>query len=132
MTVPPGREHTAHLYYVRMPTEEVRDRFIAHMRSRGVSTPFHYVPLNFDPAGLKMGRAPDAVYAQRLVLAPICAAAGLAVDDERAGHARVGGGDGLLCVTQAPRASEVDTRNSCHNRDTEPYIGMPSGLILRR
>ena len=58
MTVPPGREHTAHLYYVRMPTEEMRDRFIAHMRSRGVSTPFHYVPLDSSPAGLKMGRTP--------------------------------------------------------------------------
>ena len=58
MTVPPGREHTAHLYYLRMPTEDVRDRFIAHMGSRGVSTPFHYVPLDSSPAGLKMGRTP--------------------------------------------------------------------------
>ena len=58
MTVPPGREHTAHLYYLRMPTEDVRDRFIAHMASRGVSTPFHYVPLDSSPAGLKMGRTP--------------------------------------------------------------------------
>ncbi|MBJ8344927.1 dTDP-4-amino-4,6-dideoxygalactose transaminase [Antrihabitans sp. YC2-6] len=58
MFVPPDREHTAHLYYLRMPTEDVRDDFINHMRGRGIATPFHYVPLDASPAGLKMGRTP--------------------------------------------------------------------------
>ena len=58
MVVPADREHTAHLYYLRMPNEDIRDDFIAHMRNRGVATPFHYVPLDASPAGLKMGRTP--------------------------------------------------------------------------
>ena len=58
MVVPSNREHTAHLYYLRMPSEDVRDDFITHMRDRGVATPFHYVPLDTSPAGLKMGRTP--------------------------------------------------------------------------
>lgn len=58
MALPPDRQHTAHLYYLRMPSEERRDDFIAHMRERGVATPFHYVPLDASPAGLKWGRTP--------------------------------------------------------------------------
>lgn len=58
MTVPADREHTAHLYYLRTPTEERRDDLITHLRERGISAPFHYVPLDSSPAGLKLGRTP--------------------------------------------------------------------------
>ncbi|MFI6047359.1 dTDP-4-amino-4,6-dideoxygalactose transaminase [Nocardia sp. NPDC051321] len=58
MTVPGDREHTAHLYYLRTPTEERRDDLIAHLRARGIVAPFHYVPLDSSPAGLKLGRTP--------------------------------------------------------------------------
>ncbi|ATL67116.1 dTDP-4-amino-4,6-dideoxygalactose transaminase [Nocardia terpenica] len=58
MQVPPDREHTAHLYYLRTPTEDRRDDLIAHLRERGISAPFHYVPLDSSPAGLKLGRTP--------------------------------------------------------------------------
>ncbi|MFC9436188.1 dTDP-4-amino-4,6-dideoxygalactose transaminase [Nocardia sp. NPDC057030] len=58
MTVPADREHTAHLYYLRTPTEERRDDLIAHLRARGIVAPFHYVPLDSSPAGLKLGRTP--------------------------------------------------------------------------
>jgi len=58
MTVPPEREHTAHLFYLRTPTERHRDDLIAHLAARGVSAPFHYVPLDSSPAGLKLGRTP--------------------------------------------------------------------------
>jgi dTDP-4-amino-4,6-dideoxygalactose transaminase len=56
MTVPDDRAHTAHLYYLRTPTEERRDDLIAHLGARGISAPFHYVPLDSSPAGLKLGR----------------------------------------------------------------------------
>ncbi|WP_433663733.1 dTDP-4-amino-4,6-dideoxygalactose transaminase [Nocardia sp. CA-128927] len=59
MTVPGDREHTAHLYYLRTPTEERRDDLIAHLRVRGIVAPFHYVPLDSSPAGLKLGRTPQ-------------------------------------------------------------------------
>ncbi|SUD48335.1 UDP-4-amino-4-deoxy-L-arabinose--oxoglutarate aminotransferase [Nocardia otitidiscaviarum] len=58
MTVPADREHTAHLYYLRVPTEDRRDDLIRHLADRGIVAPFHYVPLDSSPAGLKLGRTP--------------------------------------------------------------------------
>lgn len=58
MTVPDDRAHTAHLYYLRTPTEQHRDDLIRHLAGRGISAPFHYVPLHSSPAGLKLGRTP--------------------------------------------------------------------------
>ncbi|MET7772781.1 dTDP-4-amino-4,6-dideoxygalactose transaminase [Nocardia sp. NPDC005366] len=58
MRIPADRGHTAHLYYLRTPTEQRRDDLIAHLASRGISAPFHYVPLDSSPAGLKLGRTP--------------------------------------------------------------------------
>ncbi|MBF6329845.1 dTDP-4-amino-4,6-dideoxygalactose transaminase [Nocardia transvalensis] len=60
MSVPSDREHTAHLYYLRLPTERRRDDLIAHLRARGISAPFHYVPLDSSPAGMKLGHTPRA------------------------------------------------------------------------
>ncbi|MBJ8338029.1 dTDP-4-amino-4,6-dideoxygalactose transaminase [Antrihabitans sp. YC3-6] len=76
MNVPADREHTAHLFYLRMPTEETRDSFIGHMRQRGIATPFHYVPLGTSPAGSKMGRTPkpcvrSAEFSETVVRLPI-------------------------------------------------------------
>ncbi|WP_054811266.1 dTDP-4-amino-4,6-dideoxygalactose transaminase [Nocardia arizonensis] len=58
MRVPDDREHTAHLYYLRTPTEQRRDELISHLAARGIVAPFHYVPLDSSPAGLKLGRTP--------------------------------------------------------------------------
>ncbi|WP_433579298.1 dTDP-4-amino-4,6-dideoxygalactose transaminase [Nocardia brasiliensis] len=58
MTVPGDREHTAHLYYLRVPDEDRRDDLISHLRGQGIVAPFHYVPLDSSPAGLKLGRTP--------------------------------------------------------------------------
>ncbi|MBL1078069.1 dTDP-4-amino-4,6-dideoxygalactose transaminase [Nocardia sp. 2] len=58
MTVPEDREHTAHLYYLRVPTEHRRDDLIRHLAGLGIVAPFHYIPLDSSPAGLKLGRTP--------------------------------------------------------------------------
>lgn len=76
MTVPAEREHTAHLYYLRTPTEQHRDDLIAHLAARGISAPFHYVPLDSSPAGLKFGRAPlpcfrSAEFASTIIRLPL-------------------------------------------------------------
>jgi dTDP-4-amino-4,6-dideoxygalactose transaminase len=76
MAVPADREHTAHLYYLRTPTEQHRDDLIAHLAARGISAPFHYVPLDSSPAGLKFGRTPvpcvrSAEFASTVVRLPI-------------------------------------------------------------
>jgi dTDP-4-amino-4,6-dideoxygalactose transaminase len=55
--VPDGHSHNGHLYYLILPTAPARDAFIAAMRSEGVATSFHYVPLHSSPAGRRFGRS---------------------------------------------------------------------------
>lgn len=55
--VPPDCTGNGHMFYLVLGSLEERTHFIAHMRKRGVNTPFHYVPLHSSPAGLQHGRA---------------------------------------------------------------------------
>jgi dTDP-4-amino-4,6-dideoxygalactose transaminase len=55
-TVPAGSEHPAHLYYLLLPDHDEQQRFLAHLRSRGVVGVFHYLPLHESPAGQRLGR----------------------------------------------------------------------------
>ncbi len=76
MKVPSDRAHTAHLFYLRTPTEQSRDDLIAHMAERAISAPFHYVPLNSSEAGVKFGRTPtpcvcSAEFASTVVRLPL-------------------------------------------------------------
>lgn len=54
--VTPECEHNAHLYYLIMPSGELRDEMIRRMREDGIMTPFHYVPLHSSEAGRRLGR----------------------------------------------------------------------------
>ncbi|WP_433724687.1 dTDP-4-amino-4,6-dideoxygalactose transaminase [Nocardia sp. CA-129566] len=58
MTVPEDREHTAHMFFLQMPSEESRDGLIRHLAAQSIVAPFHYIPLDSSPAGLKYGRTP--------------------------------------------------------------------------
>lgn len=53
--VPEGNEHTAHLFSLRFARGEQRDRFIAHMKERGISAVFHYQPLHLSTVGRRFG-----------------------------------------------------------------------------
>lgn len=55
-TVPKDCVHGGHLYYLLMPNLEVRTEFIQRLKSQGVGTVFHYIPLHSSPAGMKFGR----------------------------------------------------------------------------
>jgi len=55
--IPPDCGHNAHMYYILLPTSEMRQRLIALMKADGINTPFHYVPLHSSPAGRRFGRA---------------------------------------------------------------------------
>ncbi len=55
--VPGHCTHNAHMYYMLLPTMEVRTRFIALLKERGVAAVFHYIPLHSSPAGRRYGRA---------------------------------------------------------------------------
>jgi dTDP-4-amino-4,6-dideoxygalactose transaminase len=54
--VPPHCEHNAHIYYLIMPSAELREQLIASMKADGINTPFHYIPLHSAPAGLRFTR----------------------------------------------------------------------------
>ena len=53
--------HNGHMYYLLLPDLEKRQAFIAGMKSKGVYTPFHYVPLHSAPAGQRYGSTPSAM-----------------------------------------------------------------------
>jgi dTDP-4-amino-4,6-dideoxygalactose transaminase len=55
--VPPGCEHSGHLYYVLLPQAAMRQQLIEALAEEGVSAVFHYVPLHASPAGRRLGRA---------------------------------------------------------------------------
>ncbi len=56
--VPGHCEQPDHMFYLLLPTLELRQAFIAHMKSRGITTPFHYVPLHSSPMGQRLGGKP--------------------------------------------------------------------------
>lgn len=53
--VPSHCEQPYHMFYMLLPDLERRQAFIAHMKSRGIITPFHYLPLNASPMGMRCG-----------------------------------------------------------------------------
>jgi dTDP-4-amino-4,6-dideoxygalactose transaminase len=55
--IPASCRHNAHMYYILLPSLEHRTRLIERLRTRGISTVFHYVPLHSSPAGRRFGRA---------------------------------------------------------------------------
>jgi len=55
--VPHGCGHNAHMYYLLLPSLERRTAFIAQLRTEGINTVFHYVPLHSAPYGLRTGRS---------------------------------------------------------------------------
>jgi dTDP-4-amino-4,6-dideoxygalactose transaminase len=53
--VPPACEHPYHLYYLLAPSMEKRQGLIAHLRQRGISSVFHYLPLHLSEMGRRFG-----------------------------------------------------------------------------
>ena len=65
---------TAHVFYMLMPTAEIRDRFLQSVRAEGVDAVFHYVPLADSPYGSQFSSPPCPVaddIAARLVRLPL-------------------------------------------------------------
>jgi dTDP-4-amino-4,6-dideoxygalactose transaminase len=80
---PPGSLHNGHVYYLVLPSEEIRSAFIARLREQGIATVFHFVPLHSSPAGQRFGRVEGpldhtAEMAGRLVRLPLFAELGAA------------------------------------------------------
>jgi dTDP-4-amino-4,6-dideoxygalactose transaminase len=57
-TVPVYTEQSYHMFYLLMPNLDLRQRFIAYLRERGIYTVFHYLPLHLSDMGRKFGGRP--------------------------------------------------------------------------
>lgn len=57
-TIPPGCEHPYHLYYLLTPSLEYRQALIAYLKTQGILTVFHYLPLHISDMGKKFGGKP--------------------------------------------------------------------------
>ena len=55
--IPSDCTHNGHIYHLLLERPGVRGAVIAGLRERGVSAPFHYLPLHAAPAGRANGRA---------------------------------------------------------------------------
>lgn len=53
--VPPHCTPAFALFYLVFPSGEVRQSFIDHLRTRGIASAFHYLPLHLSPMGRKFG-----------------------------------------------------------------------------
>jgi dTDP-4-amino-4,6-dideoxygalactose transaminase len=57
-TVPAHCEQAYHMYYLVLPSLERRQSLIAHLKSRGILSVFHYQPLHLSEMGRKFGGRP--------------------------------------------------------------------------
>ncbi len=57
LEIPPNCKSNFHTFGILFKTFEERTKFISHMRSKEISTPFHYVALHTSPFGKKFIRS---------------------------------------------------------------------------
>ena len=55
-TIPKYSEHNGHLYYILVNNLSVRTKIIEFLKSKGILSVFHYIPLHSSPAGGKFGK----------------------------------------------------------------------------
>jgi len=59
LPVIPGHcEQTYHMFYMLMPSLDVRQDFIAYLKMRGIQSVFHYLPLHLSDMGQRFGGKP--------------------------------------------------------------------------
>lgn len=76
--IPDYATHNAHMYYLVLPNETMRDSLINKLREEGIYSVFHYIPLHTSPMGIRLGcRQGDLPvteeYAKRLLRLPLYA-----------------------------------------------------------
>ncbi|UCR89701.1 dTDP-4-amino-4,6-dideoxygalactose transaminase [Mycetocola spongiae] len=78
MTIPAKATQIAHLFYLLMPSFEMQQALLEHLRDRGVIGTFHYIPLDSSVAGRRFGRTPQECrnsldFSRRIVRLPLWA-----------------------------------------------------------
>jgi dTDP-4-amino-4,6-dideoxygalactose transaminase len=76
--IPNYATNNAHMYYLILPNEEKRQKFINFMKENGIETPFHYIPLHLSKVGSNFGYKKGDLpiteeYSSRLVRLPLYA-----------------------------------------------------------
>jgi len=56
--IPVYCEQAYHMFYLLLPTLDIRQAFIAHLRQRGIHSVFPYLPLHLSDMGLQFGGRP--------------------------------------------------------------------------
>jgi dTDP-4-amino-4,6-dideoxygalactose transaminase len=56
--IPAHCQQAFHMYYLLLPSLEVRTRLMEHLKQRGILSVFHYLPLHLSDMGLKFGGQP--------------------------------------------------------------------------
>ena len=56
--VPSDCEQPYHMFYLLLPSLEMRQALTAHLKSRGIMAVFHYLPLHLSGMGLRFGGKP--------------------------------------------------------------------------
>ncbi len=54
--VPDYCDHNAHMFFIKLPSEEARNKVLNQMREKGVQCTFHYIPLHSSSYGQKISR----------------------------------------------------------------------------
>ncbi|MCE7000420.1 dTDP-4-amino-4,6-dideoxygalactose transaminase [Saccharothrix sp. S26] len=54
--VPAHTTHSAHLYYLVLPTQDAKAGLLRHLADRGLTAAIHYLALHDSPAGRRFGR----------------------------------------------------------------------------
>ena len=56
--IPAHCKQAYHMFYMLLPTLDLRQSFIAHLRQRNIMSVFHYLPLHLSDMGVKFGGRP--------------------------------------------------------------------------
>ncbi len=60
--IPAECQHNAHMYYMLMPTNEIRDHVMGALKKLEINAIFHYIPLHSSPAGRRYARVSGTMY----------------------------------------------------------------------
>lgn len=55
--IPEHCGHNAHMYFIVLPSPEIRNRLVQHLAAREIHSVFHYIPLHSSEMGQRVGRA---------------------------------------------------------------------------
>ncbi len=76
--IPSYSKHNAHMFYIVLPTEKIRNNLMTKLKEKGISATFHYIPLHTSPMGQRLGCKKGELpvteeYAGRLLRLPLYA-----------------------------------------------------------